>query len=66
MDMRSHQIAGELYPCVFSVCAVVLKDEVHHPRAVGLEVAVFVQQQWLYLAPQLLRLAKVVVDSLLH
>ena len=56
----------EMYLHAFSVCAVVLKDEVHYPGAVGLDVAVFVRQRWMYMAPRLLRLVGVVVDSLFH
>ena len=35
------QIVGELYLRAFFVCASVLKDAVHHPRAVLLEFPVF-------------------------
>ena len=45
------QIVGELYLRAFSVCAVVLKEEVHHPQAEGLEVGVFVPQHWVYSGP---------------
>ena len=60
------QIVGDLYLRAFLVRALVVKDEVHHPRAVGLEVAVFLPQRWVYLAPRLLRLVGVVVDSLVQ
>ena len=37
-----HSIAGELHLRVFLVRAVVLEDEVHDARAMGLKVAYFV------------------------
>ena len=64
--MRTYQIVGELCLCAFPVCAVVLKDEVHHPWAVGLGVTVSVPRRWVYLGSRLLCLVGGVVDSLPH
>ena len=56
----------DLYFRAFPVVAVVFQNEVYHPWAVGLEVAFFVPQRWVYLAPLLLCLVGVVVGALLH
>ena len=45
---------------------LVLENEVHHARAVGSEIAFFVAKWRVSLAPRLLRLVGVVVDTRLH
>ena len=66
LEVRVCRIVGELYIRASPVCLVGLKDEVHHAWAVGLESTVFVPQRSVSLAPRLLCLVGVVVDSLLH
>ena len=64
--MRVRQIVGELYFRAFSVCAVVLEDEVHPLRAVGSKLVVFVPQRRLYSASGSLCLFGAVLDALLR
>ena len=55
----------DVHFCASPIVTVVFQYEVYHPLAVGLEFAILVAYQWVYLAPCLLCFVCVVVGALL-